>query len=77
MKEEDKFVGDVVILVNGFNGKKFQVEHGDWIADKDGRSGCVVSVQSDEQLGEFVMTVDPGYGTMIDIRSSLLNYVAE
>jgi hypothetical protein len=61
--------------MKGYKGFTFDAEPGDFLADKDGRSGVVVSVFFDAQLEENVFSVDPGYGgILISLRESLVSY---
>ena len=54
---------------------KQPVQPGDWISDKNGRSGTVVSASWDETLEDWVVVVDPGYGIMIDLRGELISFI--
>ena len=54
---------------------KQPVQAGDWISDKSGRSGTVVSASWDETLEDWVVVVDPGYGIMIELRGELISFI--
>ena len=58
----------------GLNGREFKAGLGDWIGDRDGRSGTVVSCVYDDTLKETVFTVDPSVGVMLEVRESLVTF---
>jgi hypothetical protein len=59
----------------GFKGQTFECGPGWLIADENGRSGKLVHVEWDPQLNIHTLTVDPGYGVMIELMEHQVSFV--
>lgn len=64
-----------MVKLIGYKGREFECAPGWTVADENGRAGKLVHAEWDEQLGVHTLTVDPGYGVMIEIMEPLVSFV--
>lgn len=71
------------MIIKGHKGNEYEILEGWLAADREGRSGTVVSMAREEDPasgkyphGEYEIVVDPGFGVMYTFRESQITYTA-
>jgi hypothetical protein len=64
-----------MIKLIGYKGQTYECAPGWIVCDENGRSGKLVHAELDAQLGVHTLTVDPGYGVMIELMEPQVSFV--